>query len=286
MCQSASTGSALPTRIRGYVEDIVSTCADGGRALASVVVFGSAAIGGWEETVSDVDLILVVPDCATQQNRDRLRDEVERLETIHQLRNGSPDERGARGRVMDKLTANVRSFFICTRGDLLSGSIARILGLRPSQALFVDRVVLANIVASATTVWGEDLLSRVPVAPIRRFDVLKALFGLFGQALLSAATFPLLPEATKYAMGVLKRSIHNCFFCYELRRAPLEEEVSFFQRRLGADRTLRQLLALRRQYRRSFAFVVWCLPTLVRLHLRAAIDNLFPRQLHGGRWTP
>ena len=90
----------------------------------------------------------VVPDRATQENRDHLRDEVERLETLHQLRNGSPHRPGALERVIDKVTANVRSFFICTRGDLLSGSIGRILGLRPSQALFVDRVVLANIVVS------------------------------------------------------------------------------------------------------------------------------------------
>jgi hypothetical protein len=250
-----------------------------------VVVFGSAAIGGWMKTVSDVDLILVVPDGATQENREHLRDEVESLETLHQLRNHSAHRQRALERFIDKVTANVRSFFICTRGDLLSGSIGRILGLRPAQALFVDRVVLANIVASGTTVWGEDLLARVPVAPIRRLDVFKAFFGLFGQALLSAAIFPLLPGATQYSMGALKRSVHNCFFCYELRRAPLEEEVSFFQRRLGSNRTLMQLLALRREYRRSFAFVVCCLPTLVRLHLRTSIDNRFPRQ-HGSGKLP
>src|ERR1700731_1228054 len=63
--------------------------------------------------------------------------------------------------------------FICTRGDLLSGNIGRILRLHPSQTIFVDRVVLANIVASGITVWGEALLPPVPVAPIRRFDVFK-----------------------------------------------------------------------------------------------------------------
>jgi hypothetical protein len=36
------------------------------------------------------------------------------------------------------------------------------------------------------------------------------------------------------------------------------------------------LLALRGQYRRSFAFVIGCLPALVRLHLRTAWDNRFP----------
>jgi hypothetical protein len=72
-------------------------------------------------------------------------------------------------KLLDRVTANVRSFFICTRGDLLSGNIGRILRLHPSQAIFVDRVVLANIVTSGVTVWGEAMLPLIPVAPIRRF---------------------------------------------------------------------------------------------------------------------
>jgi hypothetical protein len=124
----------------------------------------------------------------------------------------------------------------------------------------VDRVVLANIVTSGITVWGEALLPLIPVAPIRRFDVFKALFGLFPTALLCAAIFPLHPPMTKYAVGVLKRSVHNCFFCCELRRASLEQEISFFERRLGPNRTLTELLALRRHYRTSFPFVLACIP--------------------------
>jgi len=87
-----------------------------------------------------------------------------------------------------------------------------------------------------------------------------ALFGLFPMALLSAAIFPLHPGMTKYAMRVLKSSVHSCFFCYELRRTSLEEEISFLERRLGSNRTLIQLLALRREYRNSFTFVVRCIP--------------------------
>jgi hypothetical protein len=35
-------------------------------------------------------------------------------------------------------------------------------------------------------------------------------------------------------MAALKGSVHSCFFCYELRRASMEEEISFFEHRLGA----------------------------------------------------
>ncbi len=70
---------------------------------------------------------------------------------------------------------------------------------------------------------------------------------------------------------------YSCFFCYHQRTATLEEEVEFFTGRLRGSRTLVELLALRRQYRRSFPFVVRCLPTLARLHLRTARESAFPR---------
>jgi predicted nucleotidyltransferase len=275
----AAVPRSLPPRVHAYLEAIVRMCAEGGRALVSVVLFGSAATGGFSGAASDVDLILVLPDDASQDDRCRLRGDVARLEALHGFRPDSPHPRGALEAFVERVTANVRSFFVCTRGDLLSGDVARILDLRPSQAVFVDRVVVPSIVGSAVTVWGEDLLPHVPLSPVRRFDVFKALFGLAGQVLLCAAVFPALPAATKYAMGALKRSVHNCFFCYHTYPAPLEEEVAFFQRRARPSRTLAQLLDLRREYRPSFAFVVRCLPAMARLHLRTALDNRFPRAM-------
>ena len=123
MCHAASTGSAVPFRVQAYVETIVHTCADGGRALVSVVLFGSAAIGGWVETASDVDL---------------LRSEVERIEILHWLRSHSAHGQPALEKLLDRVTAHGQSFFICTRGDLLSGNIGRILRLQPLQTIFVD----------------------------------------------------------------------------------------------------------------------------------------------------
>jgi predicted nucleotidyltransferase len=268
-----------PPRVQAYLEAIVRTCEDGGRALVSVVLFGSAATGGFSGTVSDVDLLLVLPDGASSEDRHRLRDDVARLEAVHGFREEPARPLGALEAFVERVTASVRSFFVCTRGDLLSGDVARILDLRPSQAVFVDRVVVPSIVGSAITVWGEDLLPLVPLSPVRRFDVFKALFGLSGQVLLCAAVFPLLPTATKYAVSALKRSVHNCFFCYHTYPAPLEEEVAFFQRRARPSRTLAQLLDLRREYRPSFAFVVRCLPAMARLHVRTAFDNRFPREM-------
>jgi hypothetical protein len=123
------------------------------------------------------------------------------------------------------------------------------------------------------------MLPLIPAPPIRGFDVFKSLFCLVQVVLLSAAIFPLLPGMTRYAMGALKSSVHSCFYCYGLRRASLEEEIRFFEDRLGAIPQLTQLLDLRRDYRDSFGFIACCIPTMVRLHLRTFIDNRYPQQV-------
>ena len=244
--------------------------------LVSLILFGSAVTGGFSPAVSDVDLILVLPDDASSYDRLRLRNDVARFEILHGIREAPARPPRPLEVLFDRLTANVRSFFVCTRGDLFSGDVARILDIPPFQASFVDRVVVPSIVGSGVTVWGEDLLPYVPLAPIRRRDVFKALFGLSSQALLCIAAFPLLPSATKYAMSMLKHAVHSCFFCYHGYPAALKDEVAFFQQFRPTSKVMAQLLDLRREDRPSFAFVARCLPAIVRLHLRTAFKNRFP----------
>ena len=273
---NAACGTQLPVRVQTYLEALVQTCAQDQAALLSVVLFGSAAKGGFSGEVSDVDLIIVVSDDATRSQRRRLSEDVARLEALHGLRPASTNSRGGLRMFIERMMSHGLSCFVCTRSDLVSGDVARVLGIRLLETPFVDRIVFANIVASAVTVWGEDLLPQVAVPSVRRLDVFKALFTFSNQVLLSALAFPALPDATKYAMGALKHSLHSCFFCYHRRTAAVEEEVDFFQRRIGPSQTLVELLALRRKDRPSFAFVIRCLPLIVRLHLRTAWDNRFP----------
>ncbi len=270
-------GVQLPALVQTYIEALVQTCAQDLVPLVSVVLFGSSAKGGFSWGVSDVDVIIVVSDHASRSTRRRLAEEVTRLETLHDLRPPTIHSPGGLQVRIERAVGHGFSCFVCTRSDLLSGHVARVLDLSDWEAPFVDRIVFASIVASAMTVWGEDLLPQVSVPSVRRLDVFKALFGFTNQVLLSAVTFPVLPDATKYAMGALKHSLHSCFFCYHQRTTTLDGEVAFFHQRLGVSRTLVELLSLRREYRHSFAFVIRCLPTLARLHLRTARDNRFPR---------
>ena len=80
---TSSVAVTLPPGVRGYLEAIVEGCAVRGDALVAVILFGSAATGGFSGTASDVDLILVVPDDSSHGDRLSLRGQVAALEALH-----------------------------------------------------------------------------------------------------------------------------------------------------------------------------------------------------------
>jgi hypothetical protein len=262
-------------RVAAYVSDIALIGSGPRGSLVSVILFGSASTGGYTEGVSDLDLLLVVEDWTGPAERRRVSRAMEEVEARHGFakpRARRPGFPGAMETIASRVTANVRTFFICTRADLLSGDSGRILGLSRIQTVFVDRIAVPSIVGSGRTVWGENLLVDVAPPPIRRMDVGKAFFGLFSQLLFVVAIYPLLSDATRHAMDVLKRSVHSCYFCHQGRPAPLTDEVAYFEYRYGEDRALKRLLSLRHEYHPSFLFCLQSLGAVARLHLRTARD--------------
>jgi predicted nucleotidyltransferase len=265
--------------IENYLTDIVRTDLEKEKVLISLVIFGSAAVGGYAAQVSDIDLLIVIQDEVDKKTHFNIQNLVSELEKRNGIAKSQDYSHTAVENFFARLTANVRSFFVCTRSDLLSGDPARILGISAAQARFVDRAAIASIIKSGITVYGENLLVQVSLPPIRRLDIGKAFFGLFNQLLLIITLYPILPMGTKYAMDTLKRSVHNCYFCYHLRTTSLIEEVAFFQQRYGMSRALTRLLFLRSEYHPSIRFVFLCVPALMQLHLRTFRDNEFPRHI-------
>jgi len=266
----------MESRVQRYLDEVAQLHAVGVCSLVSVILFGSAASGAFSQS-SDVDLIIVIDNETSQEATRRLRGAVKELEIMHGLQMTASRPQKKLERFAERAGGHAHSCFICTRADLISGDVARIFGLRATEEIFLERMFLASVIVAAGTVWGEYLLSLVPLPSLRRLDVFKSLFRSTAFILFCAVGFPVLPDATKYAMGTLKHSLHSCYFCYHLRTDSLEKEVAFFNGPLGRIRTLSNLLNLRQKYHRSFAFVVRCVPTLFRLHLRTARDNRFPR---------
>jgi hypothetical protein len=271
----------MANRVQQYLDAVAQVHAGGVTSLVSVILFGSAASGAFSES-SDVDLIIVIPNETSQKDRRLLRGVVTDLEISHGLRLPESHPKNPLQKFAEHAGGHAHSCFFCTRDDLLSGDVARVFGLRAAEEVFLERMFFASVIVSAKTVWGEDLLSLVPLPSLRYLDVFKALFRLTGLVLFDAAAFLVLSDATRYAMGALKHALHSCYFCYHLRTAPLAEEAAFFNSRLGRSGTLLDLLSQRQECHRSFAFVLRCVPTLFLLHLRTVWDNQFPRAVAKG----
>src|SRR5438876_12458653 len=119
----AASGAQLPARVQIYIEALVQTCAQRGAPLVSVVLFGSAAKGGFSGDVSDVDVIIVVSDDTSRAKRLRLGEDVARLEILHELRPATThSHRGLRARI-ERAVGHGISCFVCTRSDLISADV-------------------------------------------------------------------------------------------------------------------------------------------------------------------
>jgi predicted nucleotidyltransferase len=266
----------MDSRVQQYLNAVSQLRPNGVSSLVSVVLFGSAAYGAFSQS-SDVDLILVIPAKTSPEQRRNLRTAVIDLEIRHGLR---PHESSLRSQLevfAEHAGGYAHDCFICTRDDLISGDVTRIFGLRRVEQIFLERMFLASVIVSAMTVWGEDLLSLVPLPSLRRLDVFKSLFRSVAFILFCAYSFPVLSDATKYATSTLKHSLHSCYFCYDMKTVSLNDEVAFFHARLAGDKTMKDFLNQRKEHHRSFAFVLRCVPLLFRLHLRTSRDNRFPR---------
>lgn len=255
-------------RVREYLEDVERVLEGRPGKAVSLIHFGSSAQAGLAGAAGDVDLLVVLADGSGVGERKWVEERVRELEIGYGFR-ARVEEKGLLERMVEGAMASDHSFFVCERSDLLSGLPGRVMHLHPAQAALVDRIVMRGILASAVTVWGEDLVRQVKCPPLRRMDVGIAFFGLFSQALTSLCWYPLLPGATKYAMATLKHSVRSCSYFARGRQGDLAEDVAYLQEqgRIGA---LEEMLELRRAYRPSWGFVARCLPALVRLHWRTA----------------
>src|SRR5438093_7732769 len=81
-----SMAPPIPPHVQAYLEALVRECLDSRPGLVSIVLFGSLATGGFSAKASDVDLILIVSDGTSEEDRRRLREAAERIEALHGFR--------------------------------------------------------------------------------------------------------------------------------------------------------------------------------------------------------
>jgi len=267
----------LPQRASGYIAEILRVADQKRNDIVSVIVFGSVLQGPFS-ALSDVDLIVVLTDGVPKRFRKQMDDELAVLELSHGLRASPKSKLEIFYTMIDKRAGLFLSHFVCYKNDLLSGNPAKVFHINPVAESFLlsARIGFGNIVLSAKTVWGEDLLDRVRIPPITRWHLLMNCLALLLFNAFALLTLPFLPNATKYSMLALKWSLHNCYFCINQRVATIEQEVDFFNKNLSEPWVLTKLLSLRRHYRRSLRFVRKSFRAILQMFMLAARHNQFP----------
>jgi predicted nucleotidyltransferase len=275
--QIAVTDSRFP--IMNYLDAVRQTADTRRRDIVSIWIFGSASIGGFSSPVSDVDLMIVLEDDVTQDVKSDIRCEFEALERKHGLGkfpNGRLEHLSA---LFDQKIGGFKSLTLCYRRDLLSGNVSAVFEAN-ALAEFVNNTThlfcFASIVNSAHTIWGEDLIARIPIPAITNKQFSKMLITHFLRNTFAFLVYPILPNGTKYSMAILKGFLHNCYFVYKAKGAPIQDEIHFFRTKIGESKVLAQLLSLRETYRPSPGFIIRCFQVLVRLYAVTLKENRFP----------
>lgn len=264
--------------VRDYINEVVEIAVGQDDDVVSIIIFGSVAKGGFTPGTSDVDVIVVLADGALRGRRKEIKRQLAALELKHGLRELPRSKTELVYRMIDRMGGLFLSHFVCYKHDLLAGNSARAFDVNPLADLLLlsTRIGFASIVMSAKTVWGEDLLKEVRILPITRWHLLKNCLAYLSLNALALLTFPVLPNATKYAMAALKGSLHSCYFCYNLKSTTIELEMNFFSNKFEGRSTLAGLLSLRQDYRSNFRFVRKCFPTIMRLFIMTAREIRFP----------
>lgn len=267
----------VPARVTEYLDDVGRLADVQVHPIVSVLVFGSAAVGGFSES-SGVDLVVVLADGAPGAAIQAVGRELAALERRHGLREPEASVTWERS-LCDRRLGGLKSVTVCRRRDLLSGDVAAVFGLSRLAALLFGstyRFCLAAITTSARTVWGEDCAGDVPVPPITRRTLFENYLLHLVRNACTLVGYAALPNATRYSRSILEGFVHDCHFVCTSTFATIEEEVAFFRAKLGERTVLADLLAVRSEHRRSLVFTLRCFPALVRLHAVTSRENRLP----------
>jgi len=275
----------LPSKAKDYLYDVLSVIDSEEPSVTSIIAVGSVVKGGFSNAVSDVDIIVVLADLVPKKIKRFLDKELRSLEYKHGFRKHPKSILETVYMLADELAGMYLSHFVCYKDELLAGNSARVFNLHPLLSFFTPatRIPFANIVVSGKTIWGEDILKHIKILPISRFQLIFGGVLYLNNTFNAIVAFPIFPNATKYAMETLKWSLHSCYFCYNLKAATVEEEVGFFVSILGEQLVFTELMLLRKEYKKSFGFVVRCFPMIIKLYNKTLREISFPTGINSNK---
>src|SRR5687768_2019172 len=122
--QPRKKSPAYPPQADEYLNDVVQLADERHPAIVSILIFGSVVKGEFSQSISDVDLMVVLADEASQQMKHNISDGFAALELKHGLRKQSNSTLERLYGGVDRMASQFKSYFVCYKRDLLSGNTA------------------------------------------------------------------------------------------------------------------------------------------------------------------
>jgi len=279
----------MAASVSGFLDDVKSLCRMAcGDHLVSIRQFGSVTDGQYKPGISDIDFIVLVTDDCPLETMDKLRSELVRLETKHNV--AGLRQLSAVQRVIASRTALFKSHFVFHRSTLETQQYSRLIeeaetfnlsgGLHLQSLLRIIlpwRLVLANVVSQSQLVFGGDMLeSYEPLVPWRT-EAAKAFLVALSMSFLGLVQSLVSSDGTRLSLEATKWYLIDVNSCLKRRRMNLESSVESF-RSFGTAAFLDRFMKLRSRYSSDRLFSMLCPLFLSYLQVRVAWRKAFPTE--------
>jgi len=203
--------------IRKVINLVQKLC---GRYLVSIILFGSAKVGGLSP-LSDIDIVIVVDDTTPQSVLKKADLILFFYETKNNLWINNSNFFSLIVKTLNILTGMYKSHFICRYRDLKEMIFHKIFNTSyiMSKILAPKCLVLRNFLITAKTIYGRDVLQSIKkrVSEFENCGYISLLKSLFMNLLLSLGALvisPFFDEAYKYSVEAIKWSMYGVLtFC-------------------------------------------------------------------------
>ncbi len=202
---------------------------------ASIILFGSAVKGGFNDRVSDVDLLIVLDDGVgggVRRAALSLMFSVQRF--FFKLDYSS---------FLDRLlyffeagTGLFKSFFICFERDLFSKCFHRVFNVNRFLSCFIapGRLVLNSVFSNCRVLYGRSYDFKQFNAGLNFFQIVKS-FILCSLLFFFSIIVNCFKPAWRYFYTSVKWSLLNCYFYLTGRSVDAKTALSFFKKFLDVS---------------------------------------------------
>ena len=267
--------SHLPTKIQGYIREIVGTTEAllGRNSISAVLLFGSASNSLDQfSKISDVDLMVIVKNSISNRRIKEIKPILTGIVIKHRYRIYNKNWHARILQIVEKNTGMFCSFFISTEANWKDSKFTKIFSTNPilTNLLAPHKIVIDSMRAGTSVLYNANT-EIIELEPIyKSYPITQILKSLLLNLLMSIGTLFILifnKNYVKYILESIKWSIRSCDFYLNQEINPLSEILRNYTK-LGIEGDfLQKFLDLRKKPTQDLFFCLKVPYNIIKIHL-------------------